>query len=59
MRLGELRTRTRDLDNKYKLKVSLYTVYGVRVFDLEWDMMNNSDELYFRLVEEDNNVVVE
>ncbi len=53
MRLGELRTRTRDLENKYKLKVALYNEeHGVRFFDLDWDMMNGSDEIYFRLVEE-------
>lgn len=52
MRLGELRTLTRDLDNKYKLKVALYTVDGVCFFDLDWDMMNGSDEIYFRLQEE-------
>ena len=52
MRLGELRTKTRDLDNKYKLKVALYDeLKGVSIFDLEWDMMNTG-EIYFRLIDE-------
>lgn len=54
MRLGEFRTYTRDLENKYMLKVAIYDEkYGVTIYDLETDMINGSDEIYFRLVEEE------
>ena len=54
MRLGELRTKINGLDNKLFLKLSVYDdVKGVRIFDIDWDMSNDS-EVYLRLVEEEN-----
>ena len=52
MRLGELRTITRDMDNKLIVKVASYdTDKGVMIYDVLWDM-SNDNELYLRLVEE-------
>ena len=54
MRLGELRTVTRDMDNKLVVKVSSYDpVKGVRIFDVAFDVSNDS-EIYLRIVGEDN-----
>ena len=53
MRLGELRTRCRDLDNRLVVKLATYdTVRGVEVFDLDFDMCNDG-ELYLRIVDSD------
>lgn len=50
MRLGELRTITREMDNKLTLKVANYdTEKGVTIHDLEFDM-SNDHELYFRII---------
>lgn len=50
MRLGELRTITREFDNKLKIRLSCYDeTKGVRTYDLEWDM-SNDNELYLRVV---------
>ena len=52
MRLGELRTIIREMDNRLLIKVASYdTVKGVIIFDVEFDM-SNDNELYLRLVEE-------
>lgn len=52
MRLGELRTITRDFDNKLKIRLSCYDeTKGVTTHDLEFDM-SNDNELYFRIVDE-------
>ena len=51
MRLGELRTITRDFDNRLKIRLSVYDeTKGARTFDLEFDM-SNDNELYLRVVE--------
>ena len=51
MRLGELRTITREFDNRLKIRLSCYDdTKGVRTYDLEWDM-SNDNELYLRVVE--------
>lgn len=50
MRLGELRTITREFDNKLKIRLSCYDdTKGVRTYDLEFDM-SNDNELYLRVV---------
>jgi len=52
MRLGELRTITREFDNRLKIRLSCYdTVKGVTTHDLEFDM-SNDNELYLRIVDE-------
>lgn len=52
MRLGELRTRTRELENKYIVKCAKYTNRGVEYYDVEIDILTD-DELYLRLIEEE------
>ena len=53
MRLGEFRTKTRDFDNKLKIKLACYdTVKGVRISDLDIDIINDT-EVYLRIVDED------
>ena len=53
MRLGELRTATRDVDNKLIVKVSEYdTEKGVIIFDTEIDIITDKG-LYLRKVSED------
>ena len=53
MRLGELRTITREMDNKKIVKLSCYdTEKGARTFNLEWDM-SNDNEIYLRIVNDE------
>ena len=53
MRLGELRSITRDMDNRLVIRLSTYdTVEGCQTFDLEFDM-SNDNELYLRVVKDD------
>lgn len=53
MRLGELRTITRDFDNKLIVMVSCYDEFkGVRVRNVEFDM-SNDNELFLRIISED------
>ena len=53
MRLGELRTKTRELDNRLMIRLTCYDeVKGVRIHDLDWDM-GNDNEIYMRVVEDD------
>lgn len=50
MRLGELRTLTREMDNKLIVKLACYDeVQGVTIHNLEWDM-SNDNEIYLRVV---------
>ena len=50
MRLGELRTVTREMDNKLIVKVANYdTTKGVEIFDVSFDISNNN-ELYLRII---------
>lgn len=52
LRLGELRTITRDFDNKLKIRLACYDIEkGCRTFDLVFDM-SNDNELYFRVDDE-------
>lgn len=52
MRLGELRTITREFDNKLKIRLSCYDeTQGVTTHNLEFDM-SNDNELYLRIVKE-------
>lgn len=51
MRLGELRTITRDFDNKLQIKLACYDdIKGVTIHDLSFDM-SNDNELYLRIVD--------
>lgn len=51
MRLGELRTITREMDNKLIIRLACYDdVKGVTTHNLEWDM-SNDQELYLRVVD--------
>ena len=53
MRLGELRTVTREMDNKLIVKVANYdTTKGVEIFDVAFDISNNN-ELYLRIIRDD------
>ena len=50
MRLGELRTVTRDFDNRLMVKLACYDKdKGVLIHDLEFDM-SNDHELYLRVI---------
>lgn len=50
MRLGEFRTKTRDLDNRLIIKLACYdTVKGVEIHDLDIDVYNDN-EIYFRVI---------
>lgn len=54
MRLGELRTKTKDLDNKLKVKLSVYDEFdgysGTMDLDIDLATANN---LYFRIIKEE------
>ena len=53
IRLGELRTITKDFDNRLIIKVACYdNVKGIHIFDVDFDMSNNN-ELYLRVIDED------
>lgn len=50
MRLGELRTVTKDMDNKLIVKASTYDEeVGVQIFDVDFDM-SNDNEIYLRII---------
>ena len=51
MRLGELRNIIREFDNKLVIMLSCYS--DGRVYNLEFDM-SNDNEMYFRIVDEDD-----
>ena len=54
MRLGELRTVTRDMENKLIVKVASYdTTKGVQIHDVAFDM-SNDNELYLRIIDGDD-----
>ena len=52
IRLGELRTITRNFDNRLIIKVVQYTDKGNKIFDVAFDM-SNDNELYLRIINED------
>ena len=53
MRLGELRTVIREMDNKLIVKVANYdTTKGVEIFDVDFDI-SNDNELYLRIIKGD------
>ena len=53
MRLGELRTVIREMDNKLTVKVANYdTTKGVEIFDVAFDI-SNDNELYLRIIKGD------
>ena len=53
MRLGELRTITKDFDNKLIVMVSCYDdIKGVRFRNVEFDM-SNDNELFLRIIDDD------
>lgn len=50
MRLGELRTLSKEFDNKLMIKLACYDKdKGVTTHDLEFDM-SNDNELYLRVI---------
>lgn len=52
MRLGELRTVTRDMDNKLIIKAATYDKeVGVQIFDVDFDT-SNDNEIYLRIQRE-------
>lgn len=52
MRLGELRTVTKDMDNKLIVKAATYDEeVGVQIFDVDFDM-SNDNEIYLRIQKE-------
>lgn len=54
MRLGELRTKTRDLDNRVILKIIEYSkTEPDKIYDLDIDILNGEDELFIRLIKEE------
>ena len=54
MRLGELRTVTREMDNKLIIKVASYdSEKGVQIFDVAFDVCNDN-EVYLRIVGEND-----
>ena len=53
IRLGEFRTKSREMDNKLIIRLSCYDeIKGVRTFDLDWDM-SNDNEIYLRVINDD------
>lgn len=49
MRLGELRTVTKDMDNKLIIKAATYDEeIGVQIFDVDFDM-SNDNEIYLQI----------
>lgn len=61
MRLGELRTLSKEFDNRLMIKLACYDKdKGVTIHDLDFDM-SNDNELYFRVIEwlEKNVIFVE
>ena len=52
MRLGELRTITKNMDNKLIIKAATYDEeVGVQIFDVDFDM-SNDNEIYLRIHKE-------
>ena len=53
MRLGELKTLTRDFDGRQVIKLSCYNEEkGITIYNLEFDIINDN-EIYFRLGDKD------
>lgn len=53
MRLGELRTKTRDLDNRLIIRlVDYFNNEGMQIHDIDIDMVTEN-EIFFRLMEEE------
>ena len=53
MRLGELRTKTRDLDNRLIIRlVDYFNDGGMKIYDIDIDMVTEN-EIFFRLMEEE------
>ena len=53
MRLGELRTVTKEMNNKLIVKVASYdTEKGVQIYDVAFDM-SNDNEVYLRIIDGD------
>ena len=53
MRLGELRTKTRDLDNRLVIRlVDYFNDGGVQIYDIDIDIVTEN-EIFFRLMEEE------
>lgn len=53
MRLGELRTKTRDLDNRLIIRlVDYFNDEGMQIHDIDIDMVTKN-EIFFRLMEEE------
>ena len=51
MRLGELRTKTRDLDNRLIIRlVDYFNNEGMQIHDID---MVTENEIFFRLMEEE------
>ena len=54
MRLGELRTKTRDLDNRLIIRlVDYFNNEGMKIHDIDIDIVTEK-EIFFRLIEEKN-----
>lgn len=54
MRLGELRTKTRDLDNRLIIRlVDYFNDEGVQIYDIIDIDMVTENEIFFRLMEEE------
>lgn len=53
MRLGELRTKTKDLDNRLIIRlVDYFNNKGMQIHDIDIDMVTEN-EIFFRLMEEE------
>ena len=53
MRLGELRTKTRDLDNRLIIRlVDYFNDGGMQIYDIDIDMVTDN-EIFLRLMEEE------
>ena len=53
MRLGELRTKTRDLDNRLIIRlVDYFNSEGMKIHDIDIDMVTEN-EILFRIMEEE------
>ena len=52
MRLGELRTKTRELDNRLIIRLEDYNNKdGMKINDIDIDIVTEN-EIFFRLIEE-------
>ena len=53
MRLGELRTKTKDLDNRLIIRlVDYFNDGGMQIYDIDIDMVTDN-EIFLRLMEEE------